>query len=91
MNLNEYEAFLAAKYELLSPEDFEKFLAAELLERVRINVGLLAENEQLKRKLKSVHENDESSTLADFHEDNPHAIKLAYELIGKVLEQHEYS
>lgn len=29
----------------------------------------------------------ENSAKMDFHVDNPHAIKMAYELIGKVLEQ----
>jgi hypothetical protein len=43
----EYEAWLAGQYDVL-------LLRAEALERMRVNVGLLAENEELKRRIRQL-------------------------------------
>lgn len=42
--IDEYEALLAANHEMMAPEDFKNFLIDELLERMRVNVGLITEN-----------------------------------------------
>ena len=47
--IKEYEAFLANQHDPVR-------LRAEALERMRINVGLLAENEELKRRVHQLEE-----------------------------------
>jgi hypothetical protein len=50
MNLAEYEQ------KVLSPNATKAWLRSELLERMRVNVGLITENEELKRKLQHCEE-----------------------------------
>jgi hypothetical protein len=49
MTMAEYEAWLARQYDVL-------LLRAEALERMQVNVGLLAENEELKRRVRQLEE-----------------------------------
>lgn len=55
--IDEYKALLAANHEMMTPEEFENFLIDELLERMRVNVGLITENVELKRKLDTASKN----------------------------------
>jgi uncharacterized membrane protein len=52
MNLGEYIQFIGAA----AGSDNVSLLAKEAVERMRINVGLFAENTELKRKLKACEE-----------------------------------
>lgn len=56
MNLEEYGTLLAAKHEMLSPQEFQDFLIEETMERMRVNVGLITENEQLRRRVQQLEE-----------------------------------
>jgi hypothetical protein len=47
--VTEYEAWLADQHDPI-------LLRAEALERIRINVGLLIENEELKRRIRHLEE-----------------------------------
>jgi hypothetical protein len=49
----EYEAWLAGQHDPI-------LLRAEALERMRVNVGLIAENEELKRRVRILEEGQAS-------------------------------